>query len=317
MFLRLLTHILFSALIVVSCTLRSPEAQMQKLIGQYNARVITNYQMLLGIGTLYHSNPENYEIKKEYFNRMIISGYASWALHYYLAEPERIKNNEDHKLILFAIRQGNHYDLAKEFLQYLDMPQLRKSVAVADSLKYFNNAIADNQAVTAYDGRAGFFTSLGEQDMANMDINNSLQLDPCGEDALFRKLLILFDRENTKEVIRTLERCPGNGQPDRPEWRQAFYQLAGDIENVTASAESENDKLFRLTNLYLDYGFERLALRKSEKLTELNQDNADYLALHAFVYYRLNNKPMAVKFIDMAESITGQTSRLRTLIEQM
>lgn len=300
-----------------ACSLRSPEAAMQNLAGQYAGNAISNYQMLLGMGEIFHAHPDNKEIRMDYFNRMIISGYASWVLHYYLAEPEKIASDADRKMILFAIRRGNHYNMAKKFLPLFDPMQLKPLLALGDSLYYYNTLVAEERTASDFSRRGRFFSSVGEQEMASMDLDRSLRLNPCENDALFGKVLILIDRGNTREVIRMLEKCPGKESSGRQEWKEAFLRLAFDIEEVLGSDFAENERLFRLTNLYLNSGFENLALRNATKLTESFQGNADYLALRAFVYYRMNNKQQALKYLDMAENISGQTSRLRTLINQM
>ena len=311
---------LLSGFLWTACSFSSPGKQMEKLARQYDEKTISNYQMLLGMGTVYFSNPENVNVKKEYFSRMIVSGYGSWVLHYYLAEPEKIKNDTDKNIILSALLEGNHYDMAKEFLHFFRgqyFERLQHIVDLGDSLDYFNETVYGEDGASAFAGRGGFFALRGEDDMATVDLNRSLRLDPCGEEALFRRILILFDRENTNEIIRLLNNCPGNDAQDHQQWRAVFYQLARDVESVHHSGDSDNDKLFRLSNLYLNSGFERLALRNSGKLVRSDQDNPDYLALHAFVYYRLGNKRMATRYIDKAENITGRNSRLRVLIEQM
>jgi tetratricopeptide (TPR) repeat protein len=309
--------VLFSAISLQACSFRSPEAAMQNLAQQYAGKAISNYQMLLGMGEVYHANPDNEKIRMDYFNRMVISGYASWVLHYYLADPEKINSDADKKQILFALRRGNHYDLAEKFLPFFDSNQLKPLLALGDSLYYYNTLVAEEMTASDFSGRGRFFSSIGEQEMASMDIESSLRLDPCGNDAIYGKLLILFERENTREVIRMLEGCPGNDGSGRQEWKDVFYRLAIDIEEAKGSDVAENDRLFRLANLYLNSGFEHLALRKATKLTEIYPGNADYLALRAFVHYRMNNKQLALKYLDMAENISGQTSRLRTLIDQM
>jgi tetratricopeptide (TPR) repeat protein len=290
---------------------------MHELAGQYRGKVISNYQMLLGMGEIYHANPENEEIRTDYFNRMIISGYASWVLHYYLADPGKIRSDADKNLILFAIRKGNHYNLTKEFLPHFDPVQLKPLLVLGDSLDYFNRLIEKEMTAEALSGRGLFFSSLGAPEMANMDVNMSLKKDPCGNDALFAKLLNLFDRENTREVLRMLEQCPGNVGSGRQGWKDVFYRLAADIESLKGKDLPENERLFRLTNLYLNSGLEKNALREATRLTESFPGNGDYLALLAFIYYRMNNKQLATKYLDMAENSSGQTSRLRTLIEQM
>ncbi len=313
---------LLSGFLCTACSFSSPEKQMERLADQYNERIISNYQMLFGMGMIYFSNHENANVKKEYFNRMIISGYSSWVLHYYLAETEKIKTDEDKNIILSALRKGNHYDMAKEFLFFFSgqhFERLQHLVDLGDSLDYFNRTVYGEAGAGAgaFSRRGNFFASQGENDMATLDLNRSLHLDPCGEEALFRRIVILFDRENTNEIIRLLNNCPDNDAYGYEHWRTVFYQLAMDVESVNNSNESENDKLFRLANMYVNNGFERIALRNSAKLVGSNQDNPDYLALHAFVYYRLGDRRMATRYIDKAENITGRNSRLRVLIEQM
>ncbi len=311
-----------SGFLWTACSIRSADKQMEKLARQYDEKTISNYQMLFGMGTVYFSNPENENVKKEYFSRMIVSGYSSWVLHYYLAEPGKINNDVDKNIILSALQNGNHYDMAKEFLHFFSgqhSERLRHIVDLGDSLEYFNKMVYGEAGAGAgaFSRRGNFFALRGENDMATVDLNRSLHLDPCGEEALFRRIVILFDRQNTNEIIRLLNNCPDNDVQENEQWRAVFYQLARDVESVNHSDENDNDKLFRLANLYLNNGFERLALRESAKLVRSNQDNPDYLALHAFVYYRLGDRRMATRYIDKAENITGRNSRLRVLIEQM
>jgi tetratricopeptide (TPR) repeat protein len=310
--------ILFSLTILSACSLKDPESQIRKLAAQYQGKQITNLHMLFEMGKLYHDNPENHFIKQEYFNRMIISGYASWVLHYYKASPEKIKTDQDESLILFALNKGNHYDIAGEFKEYfsggnaLALEAIIKSGTRLDTL---NMQILIGSGPESYARRGAFFAEMGVIEIASLDLNKSMRQDPCNEEALYQRSLILFDRENTGEIVRLLARCPQT--PNDKEWRSVFYQLAKDVEDVNRTTDESRDKLFRLANLYVNNGFAEIALRKSDQLIKENPGMPDYLALHAFVYFRLGNKSRALFYIDEAESLSGRSSRLRSLIEQM
>jgi tetratricopeptide (TPR) repeat protein len=310
--------ILFSLTILSACSLKDPESEMQKLASHYQAKEITNLHMLFEMGKLYYANPENSFIKQEYFNRMIISGYASWVLHYYKASPEKIKTNTDETLILFALNKGHHYELAGEFSRYFsdkNLVTLESIHATGARLDSLNRAIMNGPAPGLHARRGELFATMGAMELSNFDLNKSMQMDPCNKEALYQRSLILFDKENTGEIIRLLARCPQTAED--AEWREVFFQLAKDVEELNSSTDETRDKLFRLANLYVNNGFAEIALRKSDQLIRDNPGKPDYLALHAFVYYRLGNKSRALFYIDEAESLSGRSSRLRSLIEQM
>lgn len=305
------------ALLFVSACGR-PETRVEKLIEQYQNKQIANVQLLLGLGELYQANKDNELVKSEYFNRMIISGYGAWALHYYLAAPEKIADNQDEKIILFALRKGNHFAMAKKFNDYFSSggsEKLQELINLSDSLVFYNDMVSQKGEAVAYANRGRFFSAVGADDVSGIDLTTSLKADPCNPDGLFQRALALFDRENTKEVIRIIGNC--HNHPNQPEWMQVFEQLARDIEAVIASADSETERLYQLANLYVNNGFSTIALRKSGRLIQLESDRADYLALHAFVYYRMGDKRMATRYLNDAEAISGSTSRLRSMIEQM
>jgi tetratricopeptide (TPR) repeat protein len=310
--------ILFSLTILSACSMKDPESQVRKLTAQYQEKQITNLHMLFEMGKIYYKNPDNSFVKQEYFNRMIISGYTSWVLHYYKTSPEKIKTETDESLILFALNKGNHYDIAWKFKEYFsekNAAALEGIIISGTKLDSLNMDIWTGSRPDSYARRGAFFAGKGAVEIASLDLNKSVKLDPCNEEALYQRSLILFDRENTGEIVRILTRCPQTAIDK--EWRQVFYQLAKDVEDVNRSGDTNRDKLFRLANLYVNNGFAEIALRKSDQLIRDHPGTPDYLALHAFVFYRLGNKNRALFYIDEAESLSGRSSRLRNLIEQM
>lgn len=305
-------------ILIVSCKWRKPEKEMQRLADLYESKKITNIQMLLEMGKIYRDHANLEIIKTDYFNRMIISGYTSWALHQYLANPEIPINDTDKKLILFALTQGNHYNLAKEFISRFNVQEqskLMEIILINDSLSRFTQMIGCDDKDQGYSMRGNLFARIGEMEMASFDLDRALGYDPCNAEVLFRKALVLFEKEQIREISRMLDGC--NSISPKPDWFDIFYQVASEAENIEQSSQPFNNKLFKLANLYVNNGFNELALRKSKKLLETEGNNSDYLALQAFIYYRLGNREKALQFISEAENLSGQKSKLRQLIEQM
>jgi len=291
---------------------------MQLLADKYSSKKITNLQMLLEMGKVYLNNPENIKVKTDYFNRMIISGYTSWVLHHYLSNHKNNISAEDQKIILFALSQGNHYDLAKEFADRFDgnyKEKLKEIILINDSLNIFSQMLRNGETEKGYSYRGNLFARIGEKEMAAFDLDRALGFEPCNPDALFRRALVLFEKEQNLEIIRLLNECK-NITP-KPDWFDIFYTVAGEAEKIQKSTEPKNDKFFKLANLYVNNGFNDLALRNSNKLIEIDPNNPDYLALQAFIHYRKGNKSLALQFISQAENRSGQKSRLREMIEQM
>lgn len=315
--------ILFSLIVVLvvsSCSFSSPESRMQKFAEMYEQKKISNSQMLFEMGKIFLKNPENKTVKNEYFQRMIISGYTSHVLHYFLPGSENSLESDDMKTILYALQKGKHYNLAKEFKGIIEgefLVKLEQFSEATDTLECYNQQIKDNSNGASFAQRGKFFAKLGEQDLANRDLDQSMRLDPCNPDATFQKLLIHFDRENTNQVIALIENCRNEIDPTAHQWKTTFYQLAKEIEEVEKSNKTREEKLFRSANLYVNNGFPEIAHRKSQELLKTRNDNADYLALQAFIYYRMNQKNQALHFISEAERITGRSSRLKELIENM
>lgn len=304
--------------LIVSCSWKNPEAKMQQLATDYNKKKITNLTMLLEMGQIFLDEPQNINIRKDYFNRMIISGYASWVLHYYLTRPEMVKSEEDQKIILFALNSGNHYNLGRKFLNLLSdsyLDELNKIMTFADTLDSLNNLVAIEKSAQAFALRSSFFVERGEVEMSKIDLNRSFSFDPCSQEAIYQKAVMLFDEENTSDILKLFNRC--NDVANDQKWMSVFINLAQEVEKVKGSDKTENEKLFELANLYVNNGFPVIALRKSEVLVMDNPQNANYLALHAFVYYNMGDKNKALKFIIEAEELSGQRSKLRTMIEQM
>ncbi len=306
--------------VVSSCSFSSPENRVQKFAEMYEQKKISNSQMLFEMGKILLKNPENTNIKNEYFQRMIVSGYTSHVLHYFLLSPQKKLENDDMKTILYALQKGKHYNLAPEFKDRLSgefLMKLKQLAEAKDSLDFYNQQIKYNPNGSSFAQRGKFYAKLGEQDLANRDLDQSMRLDPCNPDAMFQKLLICFERENTQEVISLLDKCRNINNPALRQWETTFYHLAENIEEVKKSNETREEKLFKAANLYVNNGFSEIAHRKSQELLKIRNDNADYLALQAFIFYRMNQKDQALHFISEAERITGKSSRLKELIENM
>jgi tetratricopeptide (TPR) repeat protein len=311
---------LFVVQVVPSCLFSSPENRMQKFAEMHEQKKIDNPQMLFEMGKIFLKNPENTFVKNEYFQRMIVSGYSSHVLHYFLLSPQKKLENDDMKTILFALQKGKHYNLATEFKDRLEgefSVKLEQFSEVMDTLECYNQQIKDNPNGASFAQRGKFFTKLGEQDLANRDLDQSMRLYPCNPDALFQKIMNHFNSENTREIISLLDKCENRINSKSPVWKSTFYELAKNIEEVEQSNEAREGKLFRKANLYVNNGFPEIALRNSQELLKMRNNNADYLALQAFIYYRMNQKSQALKYITEAEQITGKSSKLKELIADM
>ncbi|MBW6534824.1 MAG: hypothetical protein K0B11_07445 [Mariniphaga sp.] len=139
---------------------------------------------------------------------MIVSGYASHVLHYFLLSPQKKLENNDMKTILYALQKGKHYNLAKEFKGIIEgefSVKLEQFSEAMDTLEFYNQQIKDNSNGASFAQRGKFYAKLCEQDLANRDLGQSMRLDPCNPDATFQKLLIHFDKENTNQVIALIE----------------------------------------------------------------------------------------------------------------
>lgn len=307
----------FHLLLIFSCIQENPELQMQNLARLYEEKKITNSQMLHEMGKIYLKNNDNLPVKFDYFNRLIISGYSTHVIHRYLLQPEQKTEEEDMKLLLFALNEGKNYKLAQLFRQKFSgdyLIQLNKMMETSDSIIYYDTLTERIHRAESYLKRSRFYTRLGEPEMAHSDSERSLVMEPCFENAVFQQSLILFQKEKTKEIISLLEQC----NQIHSDWHPVFYRLAFEIESVKNSGNTIEEKLFRQANLYVNNGFADIALKKNNELLGMvTEPNPDYLALQAFILYRLKNKNMAMKYIAEAESITGKKSRLGEMIVNM
>ncbi len=304
-------------LIIQSCLKGEPLKQMEDLSKLYSDKKITNSQMLYEMGKVYLENNENQQVKYDYFNRLIISGYSTHVIHHYLLRQEEELQENDMKIVLFALNEGKHFKLADSFRKKFSakfINQLNTMSEASDSLIYYDTLIKRIPRAEAYLNRSRFFSRMGATDMAGADAEIVMETDPCHEDAVFQQAITLFQQEKTKNVIALLESC----NILHTEWHPVFYKLAFEIESVKNSANSIEEKLFKQANLYVNNGFADIALRKNNELLEMKGvDNPDYIALQAFIHYRLKNKALAEKYIKDAESLTGKKSRLGEMIAGM
>lgn len=128
-----------------------------------------------------------------------------------------------------------------------------------------------------------------------------------------------FKKDSAQNVKKRLENCFGKDFSafEKDDWQASFYQISKKIIKINDDFPREEDRLFRQAKLFVDNNFPEIALNRAKKLTGLAPENADYLALQAFVYYRLGDRAKAMEFISRAENITGKNSKLRGMIENM
>lgn len=309
------------SLLLQSCLDGDPAEKMNSLAESYRKKEITNSQMLFGMGKIYLENPENEAVKTEYFEKMIISGYAAHILHRYLKEPGASFGEEDMKMILFALQKGNHYNMADKFTARFSDPYrktLMDLAAVNDSLQHLNSLVKNSPGAEVFEARGRFFRRINATEVANIDLDKSIRMDSCNPGALFEKAVILFNNEKTGEVAGLLERCRSNVESGQYAWYPVFSKLAKEIEELKNLSLPENELLFRQANLYVNSGFSELALRKSDSLLKADgNSNPDYMALHGFILYKMNKKEEAMKYVTEAERISGRKSKLSEMIAQM
>jgi tetratricopeptide (TPR) repeat protein len=302
-----------------SCSSAVPEDQIKKLADQYGNKQINNSQMLFEMGKVFYKNPENKNVRYEYFSKMIISGYSSYILHH-LLQPENKVFEEDIPIVISALREGKQYHLSNSLNARYNgrlTGRLDQINTATDSLSYLNELIKSTNNAEAFAKRGQYFMQIGETAIANYDLDQSMDMVPCNPDAVFQKALILFDEENTGQIITLFEKCADVLNTGQAAWYEVFFQLAKNIETINKKHESIEEKLFRKANLYVNNGFPDLALRKSRELLKNNGENPDYLALQAFIHYRMNNRNLALQFITRADNIKGEKSKLHELIERM
>lgn len=308
-------------LLLQSCLMENPESKMQKLANKYKNKEISNSQMLFGMGKIFRENPDNQVIRYEYFQKMIISGYASHIVHCYLDQPGKSLTVEDMEILLFALQEGNHYHLAEKFTGRFNgkyQAKLLEAAGINDSLLYYNNLVKKNPDAEAMQKRGKFFTRLNASDIANIDLDKSIRLNPCNPGALFEKALLLINNEKTKEVTEMLEKCNQNNEATQLEWFPVIYNLAKEVESLKKSNLPKKEILFNQANLYINAGFPEIALQKSKELLKADgNNNPDYLALQGFIYFKMNNKELAMHYVSEAERISGKKSKLSSMIAKM
>ncbi len=294
------------------------------VIESHKNKEISNFQMLLELGTLFHQYPNHEMVKYEYLNRMIISGYGSAVLHYYLSDPEnRILDDKDPSVILFALDHGMQYHLAYRFLPYMTKNEFKKELNIiaqqADTLQYLNQQVRESKSSDALARRSAFFATTEEQHIAAWDRNKSLENDPCNNTALFQQALLFFDEGKTRQIIQMMKRCqtPHGQSEQEATWKNVFLHVAQKAEEIKNSGKERKLQLFELANIYASNGFADIGLRKSGTLIDEEPSNPDYLAMHAFVYYQMGDKQNALRYINEEEEITQKRSRLRSLIEDL
>lgn len=317
------TYFLLTACIVLlqSCYMENPELKMQKYADLYENKKISNSLMLFEMGKIFREYSDNPAVRNEYFQKMIISGYASHIIHLFLSQQEKKLTQDDMKIVLIALQKGNHYNLAEKFTGRFSgdyQNQLQKLVEVNDSVQHYNDLIKAERTAEAYENRGRFFTRLNSAEMANIDFDKSIRLNPCNPGALFEKSLVLLNNEKTKEVTVLLGECNKNKETIQPEWYPVFYNLATEIESLKSLNLPDKELLFRQSNLYINAGFPEIALQKSKELLKSDgNSNPDYLALQGFIYFKMNNKELAMQYVSEAERISGKKSKLSAMIAKM
>lgn len=316
-------RLILAAFIVMlqSCLMENPESRMQKLSDSYKNKEISNSQMLFSMGKVFRQNPDNNAVRLEYFQKMIISGHASYILHYYMNRPGDTLGEKDMKTILFAMQKGNHYNMAEKFTpRFSDKfrAQLNEMADVNDSLRFYNNLVKNHQNAEAFEKRGRFFTRLNATDVANLDLDKSIRLSPCNPGALYEKALLLINNEKSGELAELLEQCSSVFKGNPPQWYPVFLNLVTELKALKSLSLDYKELLFRQANLYVNNGFLELALRKTNKLLKADgNNNPDYLALQGYIYFKMNNKEMAKQYVSEAERISGRKSKLSELIAQM
>lgn len=322
--MKILSICVFCLLVLqffVSCV-TDPVQEMEKYIEQYENKAISNSRQLLELGKIFANHPRNAEVRRLYFTRMIHSGYATSVLFTYLSDPDLIASGKDHDLIINALGKGYHYNLAHDFKDFFPPGKEGKLAGLIkkeEELNRVNLQIEKEKDAGHFTRRAVFFVEEGATNMAEIDLNEALEIDSCYADALFQKCVLQFKKDSAEKVRELLDNCLDNnlaieGQQD---WKASFYELSVSAGEIKQAYSSEEDRLFNLAKLFADNNFPEIAIGKTKMLIDLAPDNADYLALQAFVYYRLGNKQKAMEFIVRAENITGKDSRLRGIIEKM
>lgn len=306
----------------ISCNNSSVvEQKTDELIKLHADNKINNLEMLIQMGIMFNEKPENSKVKKEYLNRMVVSGYSSAVLHYYLLQPERIKTDEDQKIILYAIDKGMLYQLAEKFYPYFDDKNhqlLEKYKDFNTTLNKLNDDIATEYRSDLLAERGAFFRAVEQDIPANWDLKISSQNDPCNSQVVFQNILSLFAQEKTSSIITLLNQCNEElNDNNAGNWKDTFKEVAESVEDIKESEMNEQERLFQLARIYSGNGFAEVGLKKSGELIRRFPENADYLAIHAFGYYQMKDKKNALKYITEAETITGTRSRLREMIEQM
>lgn len=311
---------LAAAQVISSCSSSSAERRMQKMAEMHAQKRINNGQLLFEMGKIFLENLENPSVENEYFHRLMVSGYSSHVLHHYLQKPDKIRGADDMETILSALQKGKHYNLARKFYVKTEgdfLLQLKKLEETWDSIMFYNQKIKENPRADFYVRRGIIYTKLDEQDLANRDLDDAMRLDSCNFDAVFQKTLMHFDQENTQEIIALLDNCEKRINHANMVWMPMFYQLAKNIEGVEKSNKTKEEKLFESAHLYINNGFPEIAHRKSQELLKTHNNNADYLALQAFIYYRMGRKAQALECITEVEEMTGKNSKLKELIAAM
>jgi len=312
---------LFFFQIFISCG-PAPVQKMEKHIDQYEHKEISNSRMLLELGKIFADYQYDLEVRSLYFTRMIHSGYSTSVLYTYLAQPELIDSEKDNHLILRALREGCHFELASDFETHLPpehQEQLEALIGKAEQIDQINCKLESGKEPGLFSKRGEVYLQAGEQEMAEIDFNAALNLDTCHDEALFHKCILLFKKDSAQNVKKRLENCFGKDFSafEQDDWQASFYQISKKIIEINNAFSREEDRLFQQAKLFVDNNFPEIALDRVKKLTELAPDNADYLALRAFVYFRLGNKMKAMEFISRAENISGKNSKLRGMIENM
>lgn len=322
--MKILTFCIFCLLALpffVSCD-PGPVQKMEKHITQFKNKEISNSRQLLELGKIFADHQQDAEARDLYFTRMILSGYATSVLYTYLSNPELINSKTDYTLIINALGERLHYDLASDFRPFLPseyQEQLEELIIKGEQLDLINKKLKNENDPDLLSKRGVLFLEEGNSNIAEIDFNAALKIDSCHTEALFQKCVLQFKKDSAENVRELLDNCLDNnlaieGQQD---WKASFYELSVSAGEIKQTFSSEEDRLFNLAKLFADNNFPEIALSKTKMLIDLAPENADYLALQAFVYYRLGNKPKAMEFIVRAENITGKDSKLKGMIEKM
>jgi len=201
---------------------------------------------------------------------------------------------------------------------------LAGKIRIIDSIIVLNEQIRNepsNSDVYAKRGQQCLF--LNELRAANWDFDKSLQLDPCNTSSLFNKSFTLFkirSNPNALDYLVKYEQCIAKQRkqpyPGVAKYRTMLTHLIS-LDSLIKTSDHPAQHLFNRANVYAKASELEFAIADIDEAIKLDNRNADFFAMRAYINYHIGKQDQALSDIERAEQLGGnKNSPLSRIIRE-